>query len=108
MRRRFALILSLVAWLFATGCHWDLVQTFAWGKRFATYAQSMSYADAARLTFTPDNLCNVCELVQDARQQTDAEGQPAPVSAGTQKILLALSRRAGRGHFCPGSRPLVA
>lgn len=90
MRRRLSIILTLTAWLFATGSHWDLVQTFAWGKMFATYAQSMSYADAARLTFTPNNLCGVCELVRDARQATTEHGQPAPAEAGTQKILLAL------------------
>ncbi len=90
MRRRLSLIVTLTAWLFATGSHWDLVQTFAWGKMFASYAQSMSYLDAARLTFTPDNLCNVCAFVQDARQSTDENGHPAPAESGTQKILLAL------------------
>ena len=91
MRQRLSLLLTLAAWLFATGSHWDLVQTFAWGKMFATYAQSMSYADAARLTFNPGNLCSVCEFVQDNQQATAETGQPAPAEAGTSKILLALA-----------------
>lgn len=87
MRQKASLVLTLFAWLFATGSHWDLVQTFAWGKMFATYAQSMSYADAAKLTFTADNFCGICEIVQDA---TDAEESNAPAKAGTREIQLAL------------------
>jgi hypothetical protein len=62
----------LVAWLLATGSHWDLVQTFAWGRMIATYAQAMSLGEAVKLTFTPDNLCGVCESVSAAKQQQDA------------------------------------
>lgn len=87
MRRNASLVLTLTAWLLATGSHWDLVQTFAWGKMFATYAQSMSYADAARLTFTADNFCGICEIVQEA---TDADESNAPAKAGTREIQLAL------------------
>lgn len=90
MRRRLSLLMTLAAWLLATGSHWDLVQTFAWGKMFATYAQSMSYVDAARLTFTSDNLCGVCELVRDVRQSSHENGQPAPAEAGAKKVQLAL------------------
>ena len=82
------MILTLTAWLFATGSHWDLVQTFAWGKMFATYAQSMSYTDAARLTFTADNFCGICEIVQEA---DSADESSAPVKAGTREIPLALA-----------------
>lgn len=87
MRQKASLILTLAAWLLATGSHWDLVQTFAWGKMFATYAQSMSYADAARLTFTADNFCGICEIVQEA---DGADESNAPVKAGTREIQLAL------------------
>lgn len=87
MRQKASLILTLAAWLLATGSHWDLVQTFAWGKMFATYAQSMSYADAARLTFTTDNFCGICEIVQEA---ADADESNAPAKAGTREIQLAL------------------
>lgn len=87
MRQKASLILTLFAWLMATGSHWDLVQTFAWGKMFATYAQTMSYADAARLTFTPDNFCGICEFVQD---NDDRHDPTAPTKAGTREIQLAL------------------
>jgi len=48
MRRQLSLILTLTAWLLATGSHWDLVQTFALGRMFASYAQSMSFTQAAQ------------------------------------------------------------
>jgi hypothetical protein len=48
MRRKFSLILTLAAWLLATGSHWDLVQTFGWGRMIATYSQSMSFAQAVK------------------------------------------------------------
>ena len=103
MRQRLAIILTFAAWLFATGSHWDLVQTFAWGKMFAAYSQTMSYADAVRMTFTAENLCGVCEVVQDARHATDENGQPAPAEAGTQKILLALHAPAPVALSAPPS-----
>lgn len=88
MRQKLSLILTLSAWFFATGSHWDLVQTFAWGKMFATYSQSMSYVDAAKLTFSADNLCGVCEIVSVA-EQADADRETAPGKSGTREIQLA-------------------
>lgn len=69
MRRQLSLVLTLVAWLLATGSQWDLVQTFAWGRMITTYAHSMPLLRAVEKTFAGDNLCSVCELVQGAKQQ---------------------------------------
>lgn len=76
----------LTAWLLATGSHWDLVQTFAWGRMIATYSQTMPLAQAIKLTFTPDNLCGVCESVSEAKQHQDS-ALPADAKAAG-KILL--------------------
>jgi hypothetical protein len=86
MGRRFALILTLTAWLFATGSHWDLVQTFGWGRMIASYSKTMPLAEAIRLTFTTDNVCSICVLVQDAKQA----GNDATVPGGRleTKVLL--------------------
>jgi len=59
----------LTAWLLATGSHWDLLQTFAWGRMIATYSQSMSLSQAVKLTFTADNLCGLCQSVSEVKQQ---------------------------------------
>lgn len=86
MRRKLSLITMLTAWLLATGSHWDLVQTFAWGRMIATYSHSMSLAQAVKLTFTPDNLCGVCESVSEAKQHQDTA---MPTDAKTLgKVLM--------------------
>jgi len=88
MRRTPALFALLIAWLFATGSQWDLVQAFAWGRMFTQYAQTMSVAQAARLTFTPTNMCSVCQAVAKAKQQEENNAKPELKTPG--KLLLAL------------------
>lgn len=86
MFRRLQICTVLLAWLLATGSHWDLVQTFGWGRMISQYSRSMSLTEAVRLTFSPNNLCSVCELVRDAKK-TEAPATPAADTLAT-KILL--------------------
>ena len=88
MRRQLSLILTLSAWLLATGSHWDLVQTFAWGRMFATYSQSMSFTQAAKKTFSSEGMCGLCETVASAKQQQDAADTRTPGSKAPVKIFL--------------------
>ena len=88
MRRQLSLILTLTAWLFATGGHWDLVQTFGWGRMIVTYSQSMSLRQAVEKTFAGDTLCGVCEMVQGGKQQQDAAGTKAPGTKAPEKIVF--------------------
>jgi len=99
MRRKFSLILTLAAWLLATGSHWDLVQTFGWGRMIATYAQSMSFTQAVKKTFSAGETCGVCEAVATAKQQ-DAADASAPTAPGKSfgKIHLV---------FAPDSTPVL-
>jgi hypothetical protein len=89
MRQRLQLSALLLAWLMATGSQWDLVQVFAWGRMFASYSRIMSVESALRLTFKPDNLCNVCRMVKAAKQQQ--EQSPAAPSKALGKILLVFA-----------------
>ena len=89
MRQRFQLCALLIAWFMATGGQWDLVQTFAWGRMFVNYSRIMPLASALRLTFQPDNLCNVCKLVKAAKQQQE-QSSAAP-SKALGKILLVFA-----------------
>jgi len=91
MRLRFAHLLALFAWLLATGSHWDLVQGLGWGRMIATYSRTMPLAEAVRLTFTPDNMCGVCETVASAKQAADQSETPSAVPSGAQKIFLSLA-----------------
>jgi len=97
MRRRLSLILTLAAWLLATGSHWDLVQTFAWGRMIASYSQTVPLAQAIRLTFTPENMCGVCTVVATAKQQQTDDAIPGGKLDG--KVLLV---------FAPVPAPVVA
>ena len=87
MTRRLQLCSVLLAWLLATGSHWEVVQTFAWGRMIAGYVRTMPLVDAIRLTFTADNLCPVCEIVKEAKQQQDGT-TPAPGGKLDGKLLL--------------------
>ncbi len=88
MRRQLSLLLTLTAWLFATGSHWDLVQTFGWGRMIVTYTQSMPLVRAVEKTLAGDTLCGVCVVVQDAKQQQDAAGAKAPGTKAPEKIVF--------------------
>lgn len=91
--RRLSALFVLCAWLLASGAHWDLVQSFAWGRMIATYSQTMPLAEAVRLTFTADNLCGVCTIVADNHTRSDASGtdadRPAADPATKAKAPLA-------------------
>jgi hypothetical protein len=90
MRRRFQIILVLFAWLLASGGQWQLIQSFAWGRMIATYAKTMPLREAVRLTFTPDNLCGICELVVAAQQDATPDA-PLPFGASLDAKNLFLT-----------------
>jgi hypothetical protein len=88
MRTKLSLILTLSAWLLATGSHWDLVQTYAWGRMIATYSQSMSVTEAVKKTFTPETMCNLCKSVATAKQSSKGK-DAVPGGSAPCKIFLA-------------------
>ncbi len=92
MRRKASLLLTLTAWFFATGSQWDAVQTFAWARMFTTYAQSMPLLEAAKKTFSGEELCGVCEVVQKTRADGQKESNASGATEGKAlgKMPLAL------------------
>jgi hypothetical protein len=88
MRRRLSLSLTLAAWLLATGSHWDLVQTFAWGKMIASYSQEMTLGQAVKKTFSPETMCQLCHAVANAKQSSASGGSALPAPKSPGKILL--------------------
>jgi hypothetical protein len=76
---------------------------FAWGRMFAGYSQSMSLSRALSLTFQPDNLCSICQMVKTAKQQQAQSGVPESGSAAGKAPLVF---QAGQGVVI--ERPAVA
>lgn len=95
MRQKISLILTLSAWLFATGSQWDLVQTFAWGRMIAGYTQEMSLPAAVKKTFSPETMCDLCHAVADAKQSAQSEaGVPGAKNPGKILLVCAPDRSA--------------
>jgi hypothetical protein len=92
VRHKLSLVLTLCAWLLATGSHWDLVQTFAWGRMIATYSESMSFTQAVQKTFSAGATCSVCEIVATAKSQ-DSTHPTTPTAPGKtlEKIHLVFA-----------------
>ncbi len=92
MRRRRSPILLLVAWLFATGAHWDAVQSVAWARMFATNVAVVPVEVALERTFSPLELCGMCLVVRDARKVAD-EGSAALLTLVGKAPLILQSVR---------------
>ena len=95
MRQKVSLILTLSAWLFATGSQWDLVQTFAWGQMITDYSQEMSLPAAIKKTFSPETMCELCHAVADAKQSSETDaGIPGAKFPGKTPLVCAPDRSA--------------
>jgi len=112
MLRQLSLVLTLAAWLLATGSHWDVVQTFGWGRMIVTYAHSMPLLRAVQQTFSGDEMCGVCQMVHRAKQQQDASGAKVPGTQAPEKILFVGTSRvrvlASPAALCAGLVPAVS
>ena len=90
MRRQLSLVITLFAWLLATGGHWDFVQTIAWGRMFVTNVQTMPVLEAVEKTFSVESRCSVCQAVAHAKEQQDAAGtKPAKTKAPETLLLVS-------------------
>ncbi|MBP6505999.1 MAG: hypothetical protein KA257_00410 [Opitutaceae bacterium] len=85
MRRVIAISTLCLAWLCANGALWDVVQVFAWGKMVHDYSQVMPLAQAITKTFDGSAPCEICSVVDDAKQSQPAQ----QVERSQEKILLA-------------------
>lgn len=88
MSRQFTLVLTLAAWLLATGSQWDLVQTYGWGRMIVAYSRVMPLRQAVAKTFTGEELCGVCLAVHAAKQAQDAKGAKVPGTKAPEKIFV--------------------
>ncbi len=106
--RRLCSIFVLCAWLLANGAHWDMAQSFAWGRMIAEYSRTMPLDEAVRLTFTPDNLCGICEFVAEGKTRADSDAAADQTSAPRDPALkstlfLALAPDQAWGFPAPSA-----
>ena len=68
MRKFLRALLALSVWTVCTGVHWDVVQVFAWAKMFSSNIEELSYREAVIRTFDPAEMCGICHVVADAKE----------------------------------------
>ncbi len=89
LRRKVSLLVTLLAWFFASGGQWDIVQVFAWARMFADNAATMPWGEALARTFSPEGRCDLCGAVSTAKQQQeDTPSNPAAKSAGKLALVF--------------------
>ncbi len=69
MHRKFALVLTLIASLFATGAQWDAVQVAAWARMFSSNLQVLPLGAALERTLSPEGRCEICGAVSTAKRE---------------------------------------
>ncbi len=85
--RRLGLVVTLVAWLCATGTQWDVVQAVAWVRMFAENSREMPMLAALERTFSPEARCSLCQAVSQAKQ--DEPGPAGTAGKTDAKIVFA-------------------
>lgn len=89
---------ALLAILFASGGHWVVLQTVAFGSMVVRYSQEAPLREALAKTFDGKHPCPLCHAIQRGRQQ---EEKQRPVLGLDPQGELALPE-AGR---CQATRP---
>ena len=95
-RKKLQISFLLLAWVAATGAHWDVLQVVAWGKMMAeNFAEMMSVGSAVEQTFAPGSSCPLCKMVSQAKQQERKQEGPGPTEAkAVVKMILYLQENA--------------
>jgi hypothetical protein len=89
MRRKISLGCLLVAWFFANGALWNVVQVVAWVKMFHEYSETMPADEALQRTFDGSKPCKLCSMAK-AAEDTAHKQRPrdAALGDGSEKLLF--------------------
>jgi hypothetical protein len=89
LRRQISITCLCLAWLFANGAIWDVVQVVAWSRMYSDYSGYLSPLRALEKTFDGSDPCALCVAVHHARE-TGREQLPrdAALGGGAEKLLL--------------------
>lgn len=69
---------GLLAILMATGGHWFVLQTVAWGRMFVDFAQHDSLGTALVKTFDGQHPCRMCLQIRQGQQKEQQQGGRLP------------------------------
>ncbi|MCL4180100.1 MAG: hypothetical protein KJ072_20425 [Verrucomicrobia bacterium] len=77
--RHLATVLAIASVLLASGGHWLLLQSVAWGGMLISYSTRTSISEAISRTFDGKHPCKLCRVVQAGREkETDRPTLPSP------------------------------
>jgi len=85
---KISVVLTLAAWLFATGSQWNLVQVFAWSRMFVLNTHTLPLFAAAQRTFSPEGRCSICQAVVAAQQPQEKNAVPPGGTPGAKTFLF--------------------
>lgn len=88
MRRRLSLYALCLAWLFANGALWNVVQVVAWGQMLSTNLTYLSTWKALEKTFDGSQPCELCEITHSAQDAAREQLPPEATSGGGEKVVL--------------------
>ena len=88
MRRIFAISALCLAWLFANGAAWNLVQVVAWAKMFRDYSQVSPVREALRETLE-GGPCKLCRLAQDGAKTAREQLPKSDAFGAGDRLVLA-------------------
>lgn len=88
MRRKISTFALLLAWLFANGAVWNVVQVVAWAKMFRDYSVVMPAHEALRVTFVGGEACNLCHIAQSAQDSARDQLPREDALGGSDRVLL--------------------
>jgi hypothetical protein len=72
--RHLATVLAIASVLLASGGHWLLLQSVAWGGMLISYSTTTSLSEAISRTFDGKHPCRLCKVVQAGREtETDRQ-----------------------------------
>jgi hypothetical protein len=89
--RHLATVLAIASVLLASGGHWLLLQSVAWGGMLISYSTTTSISEAISRTFDGKHPCKLCKVVQAGREK-ETERQTILPSPRVPDLFCELRR----------------
>lgn len=101
MLRKTGILLCCVAFFFLAGGHWAVLQSVAWARMIADYAQSEPLASAVEKTFDGEHPCTMCKDISQSKKSEER-----PVSAKSDKKVESVAGDSRDAMFVNAPDPI--